>query len=261
VCGTEGALTYDWRLRAGQRLQELRAQAAALHQADGELQAASSRAARLVTATPEALREAGDAGVSTVPALQAWQRWAQPPDDGDASRLAAHLETNGPLLIAAVADVRRAAAEEMQRRERSWRPVAEAILTWLPQARAARDAETAVEGLRSAEAWLRAAHDELRDERFRPLAEAAAAVAAIASVSPRSVASTASRPWKAATTRSTAVPDAGCVSRRRATSASRVASDMAGDCTAGPRPVMACSRGAQPCSNTRRKIRTPSQTL
>jgi len=175
VCGTEGVLTYDWRLRAGQRLQELRSQAAALRQATGDLQTAISHSARLVTAPPAALREAGDAGVSTVAALQAWQRWAQSPDDGDAIRLAAHLKTNGPLLIAAVADVRRAAAGEMQRRERSWRPGAEAILAWLPQARAARDAETAVEALKSAEAWLRAAHDELRDERFRPIAEAAQA--------------------------------------------------------------------------------------
>ncbi len=172
VCGTEGVLTYDWRLRAGRRLEELRTQAGELREARGALEGAITRAAQLVTAMPLALRDAADTGVPTSTALQAWQRWTEVPEGRDAQRLAAHLETNGPLLLAAVAEVRRAAAQEIERRERSWRPVAEAIIDWLPQARAAREADGSAEALKAAEGWLRAAHDELRDERFQPIAEA-----------------------------------------------------------------------------------------
>ncbi len=172
VCGTEGVLTFDWRRRAGQRLQELELQSAAVSQADADLRAALIAAAQLVSAPPAALHEAADLGVTTQPAIQAWQRWAQLPGDPEPLRLAAHLESNGPLLIGAVAEVRRAAGEELERRQRSWRSVADAIIIWLPQARAAQDAETSVESLKSAEGWLRAAHDELRDQRFRPIAEA-----------------------------------------------------------------------------------------
>jgi energy-coupling factor transporter ATP-binding protein EcfA2 len=172
VCGTEGVLTYDWRLRAGQRLEELRSRARELREARSAVEGAVTRAIQLVTAVPPALREPGDPPVETSRALQAWQRWADVPEGRDAARLAAHLESGGPLLIAAVAELRRAAATELQRRERSWRPVAQAILDWLPQARAARDADGSVDALKAAEGWLRAAHDELRDRRFRPIADA-----------------------------------------------------------------------------------------
>jgi energy-coupling factor transporter ATP-binding protein EcfA2 len=172
VCGTEGVLTFDWRRRTGQRLEELRAQAGQLRESRRALEGAITHASQLVTAIPFALREPGDTGVTTAAAVQAWRRWAEIPEGRDAQRLAAHLETNGPLLIAAVAEVRRLAAQEVEKRERSWRPVADAIIDWLPQARAARAADGAVEALKAAEGWLRAAHDELRDERFQPIAQA-----------------------------------------------------------------------------------------
>jgi energy-coupling factor transporter ATP-binding protein EcfA2 len=172
VCGSEGALTYDWRLRTSRRLEELRSHANALRDSRRALESAVTHASQLVTAVPLALREPGDTRVPTSLATQAWQRWADVPEGRDAQRLAAHLEANGPLLLAAVAEVRRTALAELERRERSWRPVADAIIDWLPRARAARESDGSAEALKAAETWLRAAHDELRDERFQPIAQA-----------------------------------------------------------------------------------------
>ncbi|MFI5285614.1 MAG: AAA family ATPase, partial [Candidatus Dormibacteria bacterium] len=71
-----------------------------------------------------------------------------------------------------VADLRRAAAAELERLERAWRPAADAIALWLPLGRRAQGAEREINRLKDAERWLRDAHDELRDERFRPIAGA-----------------------------------------------------------------------------------------
>ena len=86
--------------------------------------------------------------------------------------LASHLDTHGPPLIAAVSDLRRAAAAELERLERAWRPAADAIALWLPLGRRAQSAEHDVTRLKEAERWLKEAHDELRDERFGPIAGA-----------------------------------------------------------------------------------------
>jgi hypothetical protein len=101
-----------------------------------------------------------------------WERWADVGAEDDATALATHMETHGPPLIAGVADLRRAAATEIERLERAWRPAADAILAWLPLGLRARDAERPLTRLKDAEAWLKDAHNELRDERFRPIAGA-----------------------------------------------------------------------------------------
>ncbi len=172
VCGTAGVLTYAWRRHTGERLRSLREDAEALRAARARREAAIAGATLLVTAVPAPLTESGDPGVPVEPALQAWRRWSAIPEGGDAQRLAAHLQERGQQLIAAVAELRRSAREELDRRQRTWRPIADTLVTWLPAAREARAAAERVPAVRAAETWLRDAHDELRDERFRPIAEA-----------------------------------------------------------------------------------------
>jgi energy-coupling factor transporter ATP-binding protein EcfA2 len=172
VCGTEGVLSYQWRVQARERVTELLAGADAVRKARDMLENAIQRARQLVTAPPLALRDGAGAGVDTGPALDRWQLWAGVVAEGDVISLAAHLDTHGPPLIAAVSDLRRAATVELDRLERAWRPAADAILVWLPLGIEARDAESEVRRLKEAEGWLKDAHDELRDERFRPIAGA-----------------------------------------------------------------------------------------
>jgi energy-coupling factor transporter ATP-binding protein EcfA2 len=172
VCGTEGVLTYQWRVQARDEVSGLRADAEAVRRARDMLGNAIRQAHQLVTATPTALRDAAGAGVDTAPAIELWERWGTVAADEDALALASHLDTHGPPLIAAIADLRRAAVAELERLERAWRPAADAIALWLPLGRRAQAAEHEVSRLKEAEHWLREAHDELRDERFRPIAGA-----------------------------------------------------------------------------------------
>lgn len=172
VCGTEGVLTYQWRVQARDQLVALRADAEAVRTSRDMLANAMRQARQLVTAPPVALRDSAGAAIDIAPVVELWERWAEVAADDDAITLASHLETHGPPLIAAVADLRRAAASELERLERAWRPAADAIALWLPLGRRTQEAEREAVRLKEAERWLRDAHDELRDERFRPIAGA-----------------------------------------------------------------------------------------
>ena len=172
VCGSANVLTYDWRRRTVERVKELREAAIAVAQTARLGADARARARRLVAAMPPALRDAAGVGVDVDEATQCWTRWTDVPDGESPLDLAAHLESAGPPLIAAVAAVRAAARTEAERRERSWRPAADAILQWLPLGIRTRDSEVTLRRVSIAERWLRDAHDSLRDERFRPIAGA-----------------------------------------------------------------------------------------
>jgi ABC-type Mn2+/Zn2+ transport system ATPase subunit len=172
VCGTEGVLTYEWRVQARDQVTALHAEAEAVRMARGMLDAAMRQAHQLVTAQPPGLRDGAGAGVDIAPVVALWERWAGVAADDDAITLASHLDTHGPALIAGVAELRRTAAAELERLERAWRPAADAILAWLPLGRRAQVADKEATRLKDAERWLKDAHDELRDERFRPIAGA-----------------------------------------------------------------------------------------
>ena len=172
VCGTEGVLTYQWRVQARDQVIALRAGAAEVRAARTMLATSLRQARQLVTAPLVALRDGAGAGIDIAPVVGLWDRWADVGTDDDALSLASHLETHGPPLIAAVADLRRAAAAELRatgtrlasggRRDR---PVA-------PAGRRAQVAEHEVGRLKEAERWMKEAHDELRDSEFGPIAGA-----------------------------------------------------------------------------------------
>jgi ABC-type Mn2+/Zn2+ transport system ATPase subunit len=172
VCGTDGVLTYQWRAQARDQVVALRADAEAVRKARDMLDNAGRQARQLVAAQPVALRDGAGAGVDTGAVVELWVRWAAIAADEDAITLASHIGTHGPPLIAAVSELRRAAAAELERLERAWRPAADANSLWLPLGRRAQEADREVSRLKDAERWLKDAHDELRDERFRPIAGA-----------------------------------------------------------------------------------------
>ena len=171
VCGTPGVMTYQWKLQAGDRIQQLEAQAssvAAVHERARQLLLESRQ---LVSAPPPVLREAAEVGVDADPALTCWAVWAAAPEGDDVIRMAAHLEAGASSLIAAVATVRGAAAAELERREDRWRPVGHALVAWLPAARLAEEERARLPRLKAAEAWLKGAHQQLREQRFAPIAD------------------------------------------------------------------------------------------
>jgi len=63
------------------------------------------------------------------------------------------------------------ALEHPVRREDTWRPHARALTEWLPRARAALEAARSLPDLKSAEKWLKDAAEDIRNQRFAPIAE------------------------------------------------------------------------------------------
>ena len=172
VCGTAEVLTYEWRLQTAERIAALREVAASATTTRRAVHEVMTRARRLVTALPASVGAAAGTGVDVEQVTGAWQHWRDAPEGDDPRLLAVHLEMYGLPLLAAVASVRDAAGVELQRRERSWRPAADAIVDWLPIGKKARDGEQSLSRVTAAEKWLRDAHDTLRDERFQPIAAA-----------------------------------------------------------------------------------------
>jgi energy-coupling factor transporter ATP-binding protein EcfA2 len=170
VCGAPGVITYQWKLQAGERIQQLEAQAssvAAVHQRARQL---LLEARQLMSTPPPVLREAAEVGVDADQALTCWAVWGAAPEGDDVIRMAAHLEGGAPPLIAAVAAVRGAAQAELERREDRWRPVGRALAVWLPGAQLAEEQRARLPRLKAAEAWLKSEHERLREQRFAPIA-------------------------------------------------------------------------------------------
>lgn len=175
VCGT-GDLGGAWREQALVEIARLREAASAATSAHTSLQQAIRNARALLVAAPDAVRRASDVGIEVADLLQAWERWRSPDSEASGSALGAHLQDAYPSLTAELAKVREAARAELERREDIWRPVAGALREWLPRARQAARARSAVPTLRSAQTWLDAATDDIRAERFRPISEQATLV-------------------------------------------------------------------------------------
>jgi len=71
-------------------------------------------------------------------------------------------------LEAAIKDVREKAQAELQRREDKWKPIAGPLRNWLDEARQAQKGAQAIKPLKAAEAWLKDAASDIRNQRFAP---------------------------------------------------------------------------------------------
>ncbi|MBJ7593842.1 MAG: AAA family ATPase [Candidatus Dormibacteraeota bacterium] len=170
VCGTAGVLTYEWRVQANQRITELRAQASSVDEVHRRAAEIAAQARRLIGSPPPVFGDAPLVGVDVAAADAQWRRWTSPPVGDDPLAFATHLDTVAPDLIAATAAVRSAANAELERREDRWRPMQQQLSAWLPDARAAETQRAQLPRLKAAEAWLKDAHESLRNQRFQPIA-------------------------------------------------------------------------------------------
>ena len=117
--------------------------------------------------------------VDTTKARSAWQRWAAPPDAGTPPgpaglrALADHLNREITPFTQEVRALSDLASAEVARREDRWAPVAAEVASWCADAATARDGTAPVPMIKAAETWLKAATDDIRNERLAPLAEQA----------------------------------------------------------------------------------------
>ena len=177
VCGTDGVLTSAWRDAARDEVTRLKTEAAACERAEGVRQQAVAEARHLLLPPPAVLAEAPGLGLAALPAVRdAWARWAAGREEPSATRLADHLENNVLDFVAAVNALVAEAADQLRRRQDAWRPVRLSIAAWLPEARRALAAAEQLPPLKKAEEWWKQTGREVRDERFKPIAERAIAV-------------------------------------------------------------------------------------
>ena len=176
VCGKKGALDSAWSRRqreAGARLRESAREADAVH----ERAVAARRAWEgLVPLKPEALARAAEVGLDLGPLVAALGTWVAAGAIADLEKLAAHLETASGPLGDAIVRLRDAARAELGRKEDAWRPAALEVAAWLKTARDAQTGAADLKRLKSAEGWLKKAAAGIRDDRFAPIAEKAAAI-------------------------------------------------------------------------------------
>jgi hypothetical protein len=179
VCGRSGALGPVWRTASLIQVERLRATAREAESADRRLADAMADARSLLTPVPEFIRAATGLGIDmqVSAAVDEWQAWAKGPEGSAAPlAIARHLTEQIESVTEATNALRKAATEELARREDLWRPVAIALTEWLGSARQATEQSARVRTLKAAEQWLKEASSSIRDERFEPLADAATKV-------------------------------------------------------------------------------------
>ena len=171
VCGV-GALDGKWRTQTAATIKQLEAEATAAAMA-AKLASDAKAAARQVAQAPPAFIPALRGALGTADALAAaWKQLGSLDLDS--------LETLATKLVPAVEKLRTAldaarseAESELGRREAPWRRAIELVRPWLSAAREAEQAQAAVTQIKAAEKWLKVAADDIRTERFRPVADEA----------------------------------------------------------------------------------------
>jgi len=179
VCGRPGALTGDWRQATEQEVARLGQEAQAADTAQRAAADARQQALALVQPSPAVLAEEPAWGVDAGPALATWEKWAAVPDPGSPLTVAVlramadHLEQTLPPLAAELRSLSERANAKHAEREDAWAPVAAAVSSWCATAEKAQDGLASVASIKAAETWLKAATNEIRNERLAPLAKQA----------------------------------------------------------------------------------------
>ena len=88
-------------------------------------------------------------------------------------QVAGRLTERGAEVREALVGLREQAKVELDRRENLWRPLRRRLLEWLPLGRRGQQAAARMATVQAAANWLTSVEDDVRAERFRPIAERA----------------------------------------------------------------------------------------
>ncbi len=175
VCGARGKLDEGWRVATEAHLNELLSGAETLRSAQRAADEADRQARGLAGGVPPVLEHPIATELDGGPALAAWKAWADMPAGGaDAAGLrvlAAHLEGGFSTVHMAVGVMVESARAEFDHRQDRWAPYAARLREWSDLARRGAAANDIVAGIKKAEAWLKNANDDLRNEQLQPYAD------------------------------------------------------------------------------------------
>ncbi|MET7666787.1 AAA family ATPase [Micromonospora luteifusca] len=177
VCGS-GALDAAWRTRAGDTLDQLQRDTAAVDQAHRRLQDAQSRAARLLDLDRRVSVDDLEAMAAALDQPEAVKRFRAradelrtPAAELSPEQLATHLRAAYPPLTEAFAEVQDRTSAWLRQRHDAWREHAVALQDWLSRARTGAENDAKLKRVNAARDWLRSAITALRDQRFEPFAQ------------------------------------------------------------------------------------------
>lgn len=170
VCETPDVIDADWRERTAAEVTRLRESAKALQEAQ-RLQRELERGAQALCGAPPVwlVDPRLDEAVAG-PAREAWKAWRDGQRIEDADALAKHLDERAAPLADTLVSLAAWAEREIAARQDVWQPIAQKLGPWVEAARAANRGQQQVADLKKAEEWVKEAIDDLRNERFQPIA-------------------------------------------------------------------------------------------
>lgn len=169
VCG-QGLLDSPWAERVRTDLKALDQATSRVRELTEAARAMRQELAPLFTALPSALSLAAAEGwPSAAAAVAAWTAWTSGRALERLSDIASHIESTGPRLESALADIRSEAAAKVVQRDEVWRPFASDAEQWVAQARLAVQAKGVQKQLEIARDWVAGVIDAERSARIEPI--------------------------------------------------------------------------------------------
>ena len=169
VCAS-GDLGKPWRDATAKRVTELEARAAQFDETQRTAQAALSRLTSFLRPVPACVTSLKRSAIDTTKLATAWNAWLSS-DDADVKAAARRIETQGKEIAALLANAQEQARATVATRDDAWARFVPALATWIDEAETAAVASGRVADITRAEQWLRDTSDEIRAERFAPVAE------------------------------------------------------------------------------------------
>lgn len=175
VCG-QGLLDAEWRTATEEEIGRLRQLAEQVDLAHRLMEESMKSARAHLLPVPAVLSSGSEIGLDVEGLSGAWKAWSAGASIEESEALARHLRASIPSVVQGVEELRATASRELQRREDIWRPIAADLAVWLDTAKRARSGEDVLKDLSAAEKWIRSASNDIRNERFAPIADQAQGV-------------------------------------------------------------------------------------
>lgn len=175
VCG-EGALDAEWRTATEEEIGRFRQLAEQVDLAHRLMEESMKSARAHLLPVPAVLSSASEIGLEVEDVIGAWKAWSAGASIDEPEALAQHLDASLPSVAEGVEKLKATASRELQRREDIWRPIATDLAGWLDTAKRARSGVDELKDLGAAEKWIRTASNDIRNERFAPIADQAQGV-------------------------------------------------------------------------------------
>lgn len=169
VCSS-GDLGKPWRDATVKRVTELEARAARFDETQRTAAVALSRLTSFLRPVPGCVTSLKRSAIDTTTLATAWNAWLSS-DDADVKATARRIETQAKEIAALLATVQDQARAALATRDEAWARFVPGLASWIDEADAAAAASVRVGDIARAEKWLKDTSDEIRGERFAPVAE------------------------------------------------------------------------------------------